>query len=293
MGKNSLMKSTSKKKSKHRKTIGANKKITVQKTVSNPVADKPKIDLKKPPEQENTSEKPNIEKKVMKTEAKPFIEEQKIEKQKPALEPVVIYNLPSNITNSNSLKKSTKWFVAGFVIVFVIMLVASFLNTHKYYLKVTDNAVEIWKGVFAPMGKTKLISIEGMQPPEPIQTVYSKDAVFVLAFNYYVKSADALLDAKDCSDFKKIKFKLNKALLFSNIQNSINMVNFRLNSIELITLFYKADISASAKTISGCKVAIAYLNKALSLKLDKTQIELIKYKIKLTEELMMTVATKT
>ncbi|RZB31791.1 MAG: hypothetical protein SRB1_01410 [Desulfobacteraceae bacterium Eth-SRB1] len=177
--------------------------------------------------------------------------------------------------------KITKYFVAACIVLLAIITIGtSFSNKNKYYINVTDGAVEIWQGKFAPMGAGLLITLPGAQPPESIRAVYSKEEAFPFAFNYYIDRADALLDAPGMPDFEGIKLYLNKALSFGTTQDLSKAAYTRLNSIDLMILMYKADVAASKETISGFEAALRYLNKAALLEINDSQTELIKQKIK-------------
>ncbi|MBW2567846.1 MAG: hypothetical protein JRD93_00390 [Deltaproteobacteria bacterium] len=188
--------------------------------------------------------------------------------------------------------KITKYLVACFILLLAITINSSFSNKNKYYIKVTDGAVEIWQGKFAPMGADLLATLPGAQSPELIQAVYSKKEVFPFAFNYYIDRADALLDTPDMPDFEGIKLYLNKALSFGTTPDLTKAAYNRLNSIELMILMYKADVAASKGTIFGFETALEHLNKAALLELNNNQTELIKQKIKSVRTLIAGPETK-
>ena len=85
--------------------------------------------------------------------------------------------------------------VAGLIISILIGLVihASYRNADKYYLIFAAGALEIWQGTFSPSGKKRILIMPGVQKPGDIKTVYTKEAVYPLAFNFYVSKADARL----------------------------------------------------------------------------------------------------
>ena len=179
------------------------------------------------------------------------------------------------------MQKSIKYLAACFVIVILAVLViySSFSNSKNYYIKATDGAVEIWQGRFAPMSQELLVTLPGAQAPHSIKEVYIKEEVFPLVFNYYVNKADALLDVAGMPDFEGIEFYLNKAILFGITDDLRKKAYARLNSINMMTLLYKADVAASKETIKGFKTALKYLKKAAFLDLDDSQNTLVKQKI--------------
>jgi len=177
------------------------------------------------------------------------------------------------------MQKSIKYIIPFFVILTVLVIYSSFSNSKNYYIKATDGAVEIWQGRFAPMSQKLLVTLPGAQAPQSIKDVYSKEEVFPLIFNYYVNRADALLDIPGMPDFDGIKFYLNKAISFGISDDLRKKAYVRLNSIDMMTLQYKADVAASKETIDGFKTALKYLKKAALLDLDDSQNKLIKQKI--------------
>ena len=82
--------------------------------------------------------------------------------------------------------------VAGLIISILIGLVihASYRNENKYYLQFEAGAVEIWQGTFSPGGKKRILIMPGVQKPAQIKAVYTKEAVFPLAFHFYVSKTD-------------------------------------------------------------------------------------------------------
>jgi hypothetical protein len=190
------------------------------------------------------------------------------------------------------MEKITKYLVAFIILLVAITISASFSNKNKYYIKVTDGAVEIWQGKFAPMGADLLIMLPGAQSPESIQAIYSKEEVFPFAFNYYIDRADALLDTPDMPDFEGIKLYLNKALSFGTTPDLTKAAYNRLNSIELMILMYKVDVATSKGTIPGFETALGYLNKAALLNLNDSQAEMIKQKIESIRTLIIGPETK-
>ncbi len=182
--------------------------------------------------------------------------------------------------------------VACFVLLVALVIKVSSLNTEKYYIKAVDGAVEIRQGKFAPMGEELFIILPGTQSPEPAKAVYSREEVFPLVFNYYIDMADALLDVPGMPDFEGIRSYLNKSLSFVTTNDPGASAYVRLNSIDLMLFLYKADVAASKGTISDLKNAKRYLKKASRLKLDDSQSEMIKQKIKLIDELKAALETK-
>ena len=170
--------------------------------------------------------------------------------------------------------------VAGLIISILIGLVihASYRNADKYYLKCGAGAVEIWQGTFSPGGKKRILIMPGVQKPAEIKAVYTKEAIYPLAFNFYVSKADALMAVTGMPDFVGIKSYLNRALSFATTEEHRQTAHARINQIDRMILFYKADVAATKGTRSGLEAALDYLDQAAGLNPDEIENELIKKK---------------
>jgi hypothetical protein len=153
------------------------------------------------------------------------------------------------------------------------------INKTKYYVNAKQGALEIWQGRFAPMGEELLITLPGVQLPETTKAVYLKKDVFPIIFNYYVEKADTLLEVPGLPDFEGIKSYLNRALSYAVTSASTEAAFNRLNNIELMILFYKADVAAGKATLSGLKDAKHYLDQAAGLSSNDLQADIITQKI--------------
>jgi hypothetical protein len=173
--------------------------------------------------------------------------------------------------------------VFGIIILLLVTLMglvvhASYRNADKYYLKFGAGAVEIWQGTFSPGGKKRILIMPGVQKPTDIQAVYTKKMVFPLAFNFYISKADALMAVKGMPDFVGIKSYLNRALSFAITEAHRQTAHVRINQIDRMILFYKADVAATKGTRSGLETALDYLDQAAALNPDEIETELIKKK---------------
>ncbi|MDM8552210.1 hypothetical protein QUF72_19145, partial [Desulfobacterales bacterium HSG2] len=208
-----------------------------------------------------------------------------------------VYELPMNKKGVDFMETKMKAFIAAFALLVVVILGISFSNASKYYLKATEDGVEIWKGWFAPLEKELLIALPGIQAPEPIKPVYSKEEVYPLAFEYHIRQADALWDVQAIPDFEKIKEGLNKAIPFGTKAN-IRDAYTRLKKVDMIVLMSKADIAACKGTKAGFEESLTYLNNAELLnKADPSEVAegvavLIKGKIELIKNLMKSFESK-
>lgn len=170
--------------------------------------------------------------------------------------------------------------MTGLVIAILMGLVvhASYRNTDKYYLRSAAGAVEIWQGTFSPGGKKRILIMPGVPKPAEIKEVYAREAVYPLAFNFYVSKADALMEVTGMPDFVGIKSYLNRALSFATTGERRQTTRARIIQIDRMILFYKADVAATKGTRNGLEAALDYLDQAAKLDPDDIETELIKKK---------------
>ena len=182
--------------------------------------------------------------------------------------------------NINSAKKRLLLIITGIILIILMGLVirASYHNTRKYYLKSAAGAVEIWQGSFSPGGKTRLLIMPGVSIPQHIKEVYAREEVYPMAFDFYVSKAAALMEVPGMPDFVGIKSYLNRALSFATTDDLRHTAHVRINQIDRMILFYKADVAATKGTRGGLEAALDYLDQVTALDPDDIETELIKKK---------------
>ena len=197
--------------------------------------------------------------------------------------------------DTNSAKK--RWLIAitGFILVVLIGLVirVSYHNTRKYYLKSAAGAVEIWQGTFSPGEKKRILIMPGVQMPPETKAVYAKEDVYPLAFKFYISKADAIMEVPGMPDFIGIKSYLNRALSFATTDDLRQTAHARINQIDRLILFHKADVAATKGTRTGFETALEYLDQAAKLNPDEIETELIKKKKASIHELLDTLKETT
>ncbi len=188
--------------------------------------------------------------------------------------------IPYGMTKrSDPMASFMKFFMVGFVLLVAIVLRVSISNQTHYYLKSTKAGMEIWQGIFAPMGEERLILLPGAPKPESIQAVYSKSEIYPIVFNYYIKKADELLEKPSMPDFGGIKRNLDKAMPYAVTEKLRTLARARRNSIDLMILLYKAEVAASKETIPDYDAALEYLREAQTLDVDGSKTGMIKQKV--------------
>ena len=185
---------------------------------------------------------------------------------------------PVMTKGSDPMATTMKLCAVGFVLLIAIILKVSASNQSHYYLKPTKAGVEIWQGIFAPLGEDRLILLPGAEKPESIQAVYSKPEVYPLIFNYYVKKADELLEKPGMPDFEGIKINLDKALPYAATEKLRTAAKTRRNNIDVMILLYKTEVAVSKETIPDYEAALEYLKEAQALDVDGSNTDSIKQK---------------
>ena len=177
-------------------------------------------------------------------------------------------------------KKRLLFGIGGFIFIILMGLVihTSFYNTSNYYLKSTAGAVELWQGTFSPGGKKRILIMPGVQIPQKIKDAYTKEEVYPMAFNFYVSKASALMEVPGMPDFVGIKSYLNRALSFATTEELRQTAHVKINQIDRMILFYKADVAATKGTRSGLEAALGYLDQVAELDPDEIETELIEKK---------------
>lgn len=190
------------------------------------------------------------------------------------------------------MTKMLTYLAAGLVFIVALIIAASTSNHANYYITATDGAVEIWRGRFAPMGEERILLLPGAQMPKSVKAVYTENEIKDFAFRYYLDKADTLLEASGMPDFEGIRLFLNTALLYGQTPELRRAAADRMNTIDMMTYLYKADVAASKGTLTGYQTALGFLGKAAALDLDEAQLELIRKKIKSVEELIVSLQAK-
>ncbi len=225
-----------------------------------------------------------------------------VPKEKTLSLPEITISQPTEITvpdtvsvgqGDNSMQKSIVLAGACFAAILLLIVLASFSNTGNFEIKNNNGTVEIWKGKFAPIGTHKLMALEGISVSEERLGAASKKDAYALIFQNYLQKADKLLEASKLPDYEAIRTELNKAKSFAITTELMNIAKSRLHKIEMMTLLYKADISASKGTTEGFEAARQYLNEANRLFLDPVDENLVNQKIEWIDAKMKGSAAET
>jgi hypothetical protein len=185
---------------------------------------------------------------------------------------------PPGAKQADPAEKMLYYGIAGFALLILIVVIASWMNTQRYYVKPTKAGVDIWQGKFAPKGARHLINFPGLHLAEPIKDSYTANQVFPIIHQYYLDKADKLLDGPGVPDFDGVKKHLHQSRDYATTREMKEVVKKRLDAINLMVLLYKADVAASKNSPEDLKAASGYLKEALSYQMDELESARIKQK---------------
>ena len=156
--------------------------------------------------------------------------------------------------------------VGCLAVIFGILLIASGMNTSKYYMKQKGDDLEIWQGTFSPDGRKLLMTVPDAKAPETEKEVYSKKEALTPIFNFYMLKASERSQEKGVLDLEDIRETLDEARSYAVTSAQKQRVDSRLNQLQYMSLLYKAEMAGDEKTLAGFDRALLLLNQATSLK---------------------------
>ena len=182
------------------------------------------------------------------------------------------------------MKKMLVYAGAALALIVFLIFVASLQNMRKYYVVERNDAVEVWKGRFSPLGREKLAVLPGVKPPEETKEVYTRQDVFPMLFMHYIQKADTSMEATGSPDFSKIKSILTQAGAYATSTEDRAIITDRLQMIDRTILIYKADVAAEKGTIKDLQTAQAHLGRAAALQPDAILANFLQQKMESIQE---------
>jgi uncharacterized protein YueI len=163
--------------------------------------------------------------------------------------------------------------------ILIILVIASFMNSGKYYLVPGKDALEIWRGRFSPTGKSFDRVLHNYRLGSSLKPYYLKQEIYPIIFKYYLEKSDDMLDLQGPTDFQGIVSYLNMAQQFALSDEMNGDITARMNTIKRITLLLKADVAINRGTHRSLELARRYLIDAKGLDPDAPQRKLIEEKL--------------
>jgi len=183
------------------------------------------------------------------------------------------------------MSNALKILIISVAAIFACIILASALNSSKYYIKPGDAGVEIWKGDFSPRGKKKLVTLEDTtMPSDAGEGAVSKQKAYSLPFDYYMQRAERLSGKPGVPNFEAIRKELKKAKKYAVTNKQLQKVKNRLDHIEFIFLLNKADMAAGQDSAEGYDKALEYLHQARELTATPSQREMVARQIREARE---------
>ena len=167
----------------------------------------------------------------------------------------------------------------SFAAAVALLVFSSYSNTKHYYIEEKDGAVEIWRGTFAPMGKTRLMILPGIQMPQEQKEVYAWPDAYRLMYQYYIDQADAILGVPGAPDTVGLTKNLEKAISYAPNRELRDAARTRLVGIRMHTLTHKAQAALNRGTIESATTAIGFLKEAAQYDMSAAEAELLQRKI--------------
>ncbi len=269
MGKDSLIKSTSKKKSA-RKSKGKKPLVkTAKKATAKEPAPLSATEAQKRPEAAPTNASTTRAEAVEEKPSPHNFEE----------DTYTAMQSPGGDTPFCLVCRYAKTAIGIAVAIISIILILSYKNSTNYYIMPHDNAIEIWKGRFSPKDNRYFMVLHGTEFTQQVKDVYSREEIFPLIFDYYLDKADTLLEVPGLSDWEGIKSYLHQAAAFSVTPKMKASVKTKLDNIERMILLFKAEVVMNKNTLQSLETALQYLKEAGKLNPNPMQAEQIAAKI--------------
>lgn len=212
------------------------------------------------------------------SEARRWIEKQKAVHEKAAAD--------TQEEGTETMDKTLKSLIAAFAVLVALIIAASYANSTKYYLKVDDGVLEVWKGRFAPVGEKMVDRLPGVEAPEPLAKLYTREEVYAIAFGHHLEKADAMLTAEAMPDLVTVKDILEKADDYAVDATMREAVDQRMTRVELMQLFIQADRLMSRGTADAAEAALEYLKTAARLDLTPVQERMVNSRIEMANALV-------
>jgi hypothetical protein len=185
---------------------------------------------------------------------------------------------------ARSQNKPLKIGLAAFAVVLTLLILSSYSNTKKYYITAKDGTVEIWRGTFTPMGKTRLIAMPGSALPEPAKEVYGWADAYRLMYQHYIDKADALLDTPGVPDSIALTANLEQAIRYAPNRELRDAARARLINLRLLALVQKAQAALNRGTVESTQAALGFLHEARRFDLSEAEAEMLDRKIDAAQE---------
>lgn len=184
--------------------------------------------------------------------------------------------LPDNGEPPNNV---LRMLIGCLVLIFVILLIASVLNSSNYYLKPTAAGLEIWRGKFSPTGNTLVETVPNVALSVPVESIYNRDQAMTVVYDYYMKRTAERSTVIGEPDFAAVVALYEQAKKYAPTPAQADIADSRLKTITAQSLISAADKAIVKTTPQNIDKALALLHEAAGLATERTQQQLIRVKI--------------
>jgi len=146
--------------------------------------------------------------------------------------------------------------------------------------------VEIWRGTFAPMGKTRLMILPGVQMPQEQKEVYAWQDAYRLMYQYYIDKADAILEVPGVPDTAALSQNLEKAIAYAPNRGLLDAARARMVGIRVQTLVHKAQAALNRDTVESATAAVGFLKEAAQYDMSAAEADMVQRKIEEAEAIL-------
>ncbi|ETR73187.1 MAG: hypothetical protein OMM_01154 [Candidatus Magnetoglobus multicellularis str. Araruama] len=191
--------------------------------------------------------------------------------------------LETNNKETQLMSNSLKCVFAGVLAIFVLLYIASGSNHSKYYLIDGKSGVEVWQGNFSPMGKSRVITMMGMDIPETTQESYTRFEIYPMICEFYIDQANDVMSEDNIPNLVQVREYLEMAHYYAT-EEVQQKIQARLNGIDFMVFILKADMAIQKGSENDLDKARAFIEEANELVEKNYQKDLIKSKLQLLEK---------
>jgi len=191
--------------------------------------------------------------------------------------------LETNNKETQLMSNSLKCVFAGVLAIFVLLYIASGSNHSKYYLIDGKSGVEVWQGNFSPMGKSRVITMMGMDIPETTQESYTRFEIYPMICEFYIDQANDVMSEDNIPNLVQVREYLEMAHYYAT-EEVQQKIQARLNGIDFMVFILKADMAIQKGSENDLDKARAFIEEANELVEKNYQKDLIKSRLQLLEK---------
>lgn len=156
---------------------------------------------------------------------------------------------PSSTKKQSGINAIWIYGATAVLLLVIALLTISFTNSNTFSFKQKGTTVELWKGVFAPMGMRLVKIFPDLRLPldnegNPIiKDSYTKEEASDILFQHFLSKADETLSSQEAPDLKEINSFLDAAAAYALNDDAKKIVSSRKNGIRFLVLIGKINLA--------------------------------------------------